>query len=41
MLQHFAELLKTRRIGLTLQIDEGAELFDARNSSIHPLFAKK
>ena len=41
VLQHFAELLKTRRIGLTLQIDEGAELFDARNSSIHPLFAKK
>lgn len=35
---HFAALLATRYIGVTLQIDEGAEVFDAKNSSIHPLF---
>ena len=35
---HFAALLAERYIGITLQIDEGAEVFDAKNSSIHPLF---
>jgi 5-carboxymethyl-2-hydroxymuconate isomerase len=35
---HFAALLAARYIGITLQIDEGAEVFDAKNSSIHPLF---
>jgi 5-carboxymethyl-2-hydroxymuconate isomerase len=35
---HFASLLAERYIGITLQIDEGAEVFDAKNSSIHPLF---
>jgi 5-carboxymethyl-2-hydroxymuconate isomerase len=35
---HFALLLAERYIGITLQIDEGAEVFDAKNSSIHPLF---
>ena len=37
---HFAPLLATRPVGITLQIDEGPEVFDAKNSSLHPLFAK-
>ena len=37
---HFAPLLATRPIGITLQIDEGPEVFDAKNSSLHPLFQK-
>ncbi|MBQ0930500.1 5-carboxymethyl-2-hydroxymuconate Delta-isomerase [Ideonella alba] len=37
---HFAPLLATRPIGVTLQIDEGPEVFDAKNSSLHPLFRK-
>ncbi len=35
---HFAEQFERRPIGVTLQIDEGAEVFDAKNSSLHPLF---
>ena len=35
---HFADQLAVRPIGLTLQIDEGPEVFDAKNSSLHPLF---
>jgi 5-carboxymethyl-2-hydroxymuconate isomerase len=35
---HFAPLLATRPIGLTLQIDEGAEVFDAKFGNLHPLF---
>lgn len=38
---HFAPLLASRRIGVTLQIDESGEVFDAKNSSLHPLFPKK
>lgn len=37
---HFADLFKSRHIGVTFQIDEGPEVFDAKNSSIHPLFRK-
>jgi 5-carboxymethyl-2-hydroxymuconate isomerase len=37
---HFEPLFATRYIGLTLQIDEGQEVFDARHSTIHPLFRK-
>lgn len=37
---HFAPLLASRHIGVTLQIDEGSEVFDARHSSLHPLFHK-
>ena len=37
---HFAVLLASRHIGITLQIDEGPEVFDAKHSSIHPLFQK-
>lgn len=38
---HFAPLLATRPMGVTLQIDEGPEVFDAKNSSLHPLFAPR
>jgi 5-carboxymethyl-2-hydroxymuconate isomerase len=35
---HFAPLFATSHIGITLQIDEGQEVFDAKHSTIHPLF---
>ena len=38
---HFAPLLAARPLGLTLQIDEGAEVFDAKLSNLHPLFATR
>ncbi len=31
-------LMDEHYIGVTLQIDEGAEVYDAKHSSIHPLF---
>lgn len=37
---HLEPLFATRYIGLTLQIDEGHEVFDAKHSTIHPLFHK-
>ena len=37
---HFAPLLAGRRFGLTLQIDEGPEVFDAKFGNLHPLFTK-
>lgn len=37
---HLAPLLATRAIGLTLQIDEGPEVFDAKFGNLHPLFAR-
>ncbi len=37
---HLAAQLAQRPIGVTLQIDEGPEVFDAKNSSLHPLFNK-
>jgi 5-carboxymethyl-2-hydroxymuconate isomerase len=37
---HFEPLFARRHIGLTLQIDEGQEVFDAKHSTIHPLFRK-
>lgn len=36
-----APLLAKRPVGLTLQIDEGREVFDAKLGNLHPLFAKK
>ncbi len=36
---HFARLLETRALGITLQIDEGAPVFDAKHGTLHPLFA--
>ena len=35
---HFAKLFASRAVGITLQIDEGAPVFDAKHSSLHPLF---
>jgi 5-carboxymethyl-2-hydroxymuconate isomerase len=35
---HFQPVFKERHIGLTLQIDEGHEVFDAKHSNLHPLF---
>ena len=37
---HFAPLLASRHLGLTLQIDEGQEVFDAKFGNLHPLFKK-
>lgn len=37
---HFAPLLERRHVGLTLQIDEGPEVFDAKFGNLHPLFRK-
>ena len=36
---HFAALFASRPLGITLQIDEGAPVFDAKHSNLHPLFA--
>lgn len=33
-------LMKERHIGVTVNVDEGAEVFDAKHSTIHPLFKK-
>jgi 5-carboxymethyl-2-hydroxymuconate isomerase len=38
---HFAPVLAHRPLGLTLQIDEGAEVFDAKLGNLHPLFKGK
>ena len=37
---HFGPVFARRYLGLTLQIDEGQEVFDAKHSTIHPLFRK-
>lgn len=37
---HFESLFARRYLGLTLQIDEGPEVFDAKHSTLHPLFNK-
>jgi 5-carboxymethyl-2-hydroxymuconate isomerase len=33
-------LFEHRHIGLTVQVDEGHEVYDSKTSTIHPLFAK-
>jgi len=38
---HFAPLMASRPVGVTLQIDEGPEVFDAKHSTLHPLFQPK
>jgi len=35
---HFAALLARRAVGVTLQIDVGAEVFDGKLGNLHPLF---
>jgi 5-carboxymethyl-2-hydroxymuconate isomerase len=37
---HLADVFAKRHIGVTLQITEGAEVFDSRWSNIHPLYVK-
>ena len=37
---HFFANFETQHLGLTLQIDEGPEVFDGKHSSLHPLFSK-
>ena len=37
---HFAPLLAARAVGITLQIDEGPEVFDAKLGNLHRLFTK-
>ena len=36
--EHFSPLLARRPVGLTLQVDEGQEAFDAKFGNLHPLF---
>lgn len=36
----FAPLMATKHMGVTLQIDVGQEVFDAKHSSLHPIFNK-
>ena len=38
--EHFEPLFTQRHIGVTLQIDEGQEVFDAKVSNLHPLFPR-
>ena len=38
--KHFAPVLARRHVGITLQIDEGPEVFDAKLGNLHPLFIK-
>jgi 5-carboxymethyl-2-hydroxymuconate isomerase len=38
--QHFAPVMARRAVGLTLQVDVGDEVFDAKFGNLHPLFAK-
>ena len=38
--EHFAPVLARRPVGLTLQVDIGAEVFDAKFGNLHPLFMK-
>lgn len=38
--EHLAPVLARRAVGLTLQIDEGPEVFDAKFGNLHPLFSK-
>ena len=37
---HFEPLMATMHVGVTLQVDVGAEVFDAKQSTLHPLFGK-
>ena len=37
---HFQPVFRQRHIGITLQIDEGHEVFDGKHSNLHPLFNK-
>ncbi|MGZ8260320.1 MAG: 5-carboxymethyl-2-hydroxymuconate isomerase [Caldimonas sp.] len=36
---HFASIFASRAIGITLQIDESAPVFDVKHSTLHPMFS--
>ena len=38
--EHFEPLFANRHVGVTVQIDEGQEVFDSKQSTIHPLFSR-
>lgn len=38
--EHLAPVLAKRVVGLTLQFDEGVEVFDAKFGNLHSLFAR-
>ena len=38
---HFDALLASRPVGITLQVDVGTEVFDARLGNLHSLFSKR
>ncbi len=38
---HFAPIFDSRPVGITLQIDVGAEVYDGKHSNLHPLFNKQ
>jgi 5-carboxymethyl-2-hydroxymuconate isomerase len=38
---HFTPLLARRAVGLTLQVDEGPEVFDAKFGNLHAMFQKR
>ncbi len=37
---HLAEVFATQHLGLTVQVDEGAQAYDGKHSTLHPLFQK-
>ena len=38
---HLDPVMATMHLGMTLQIEVGAEVFDAKHSTLHPLFNKQ
>lgn len=37
---HFASLFAKKLVGMTLQIDEGIQVYDGKHSNLHTLFSK-
>jgi 5-carboxymethyl-2-hydroxymuconate isomerase len=37
---YLADVLASKPLGITVQIDEGHEVFDGKHSTLHPLFNK-
>jgi len=37
---HFESLFSERAMGITLQIDEGVQVYDAKHSNLHTLFSR-
>ncbi|MDP1741051.1 MAG: 5-carboxymethyl-2-hydroxymuconate Delta-isomerase [Polaromonas sp.] len=37
---HFSSLFSERTLGITLQIDEGVQVYDGKHSNLHTLFSK-